>query len=207
MHFDHFDAWTLRQLGNRPMVVYPEGGEAYDDEIVQPRKRALGRWESVAVAGLTITAVPVRHQGGRYGIDALWNHAYTGYVIEGLGRRVFFAGDTGYDPAMFREIGARFPGIDVAFIPISPIRKEGKRDKWGHANPREALDIFTDVGAAYMVPIHYEGYGVSGNSGAPRRLLAAEAKRRGLESRQQPVRLFLDAMRSVHARLVLTAPA
>ena len=32
-------------------------------------------------------------------------------------------------------------------------------------------------------------------------------KRRGLESRQQPVRLLLDAMRSVHARLVLTAPA
>ena len=56
----------------------------------------------------------------------------------------------------------------MAFIPISPIRKEGKRDKWEHANPREALDIFADVGAAYMVPIHYEGYYGGGDSGAPR---------------------------------------
>jgi len=183
MHFDHFDAWTMRQLGIRPVVLYPEGGEAYEDEIVQPRRRALRRWESVEVAGLTITAVPVRHQGGRYGIDALWNHAYTGYVIEGAGRRVFFAGDTGYDPSMFKEIGTRFPGIDVAFVPISPVRAPGKRDKWGHANPREALDIFADVGAAYMVPIHYEAYYDRGDPGAPRRLLAAEVKRRGLQSR------------------------
>ena len=123
MHFDHFDARTVRQLGSRPLVIFPRGGEAYQDEILQPRKRALSRWESIEVAGLRITAVPVRHQGGRYGIDSLWNHAYTGYLIEGAGRRVFFAGDTGYDPSMFREIAARFPGIDVAFIPISPVRK------------------------------------------------------------------------------------
>lgn len=184
MHFDHFDAGTLRRLGSRPLVLYPKGGEAYDDEILQPRKRALGRWESMEVGGLRITAVPVRHQGGRYGIDAFWNHAYTGYVIEGAGRRVFFAGDTGYDPSMFREIAARFPGIDLAFIPIAPGRKAGKADKWGHANPREALDIFADVGAAYMVPIHFEAYYARGvDPGAPRRELGAEVRRRALEAR------------------------
>ena len=138
MHLDHFDAPTLRRLGPRPLVVYPKGGEAYDDEILQPRKRSLSPWESVETAGLRITAVPARHQGGRYGIDSLWNHAYTGYVIEGAGRRVFFAGDTGYDPHKFREIGERFPGIDLAFIPIAPGRKEGQKDRWGHVGPRRA---------------------------------------------------------------------
>ena len=185
MHFDHFDAKTLRKLGSRPEVLYPKGGEAYDDEILQRRKRGLAPWESIEVAGLTITAVPVRHQGGRYGLDSLWNHAYTGYVIEGAGRRVFFAGDTGYDPDKFREIGARFPGIDLAFIPIAPGRKEGQKDRWGHANPSQALDIFRDVGARYMVPIHFESYyGVAGaDRGGPRRELKAQVERRGLDGK------------------------
>src|SRR6266850_457008 len=144
MHLDHFDAKTLRQLGRRPAVLYPKGGEAYDDEIFQTRKRALSPWESIEVAGLTITAVPVRHQGGRYGLDSLWNHAYTGYVIEGAGRRVFFAGDTGYDPHKFREVGAR-----------------------------------------YMVPIHFESYYRVGGAdrSAPRRELTEEVRRRRLDGR------------------------
>jgi L-ascorbate metabolism protein UlaG (beta-lactamase superfamily) len=184
MHFDHFDARTVRHLGSRPVVLYPAGGEAYDDEILQPHKRALGHWESIEVNGLRITAVPVRHQGGRYGIDAFWNHAYTGYVIEGAGQRVFFAGDTGYDPVLFREIAKRFPGIDLAFIPIAPGRKEGQADRWGHANPRQALDIFADVGARYMVPIHFESYYTGrGDPTAPRRELNAEVRRRGLGDR------------------------
>jgi N-acyl-phosphatidylethanolamine-hydrolysing phospholipase D len=184
MHFDHFDAPTLRHLGPRTAVFFPTGGEAYADEITQPRKRALATWESVEIGGLTITAVPARHKGGRYGIDALWNHAATGYVIEGAGRRVYFAGDTGYDPDMFREIAERFPGIDLAFIPIAPGRKDGQKDRWGHANPRNALDIFADVGARYMVPIHFEAYYARGvDHGGPRRELLAEVRRRGLEDR------------------------
>jgi len=183
MHLDHFDAPTLRKLGPRPLVVYPEGGEAYADEILQPRKRALAAWESVETAGLRVTAVPARHQGGRYGIDALWNHAYTGYVIEGFGHRIFFAGDTGYDAHLFHEIAERFPGIEIAFIPIAPGKKDGP-DRWGHANPRQALDIFADVGAHYMVPIHFEAYYSRGTDhGAPRRELAAAVQSRGLGDR------------------------
>jgi len=184
MHLDHFDAPTLRRLGPRPLVVYPKGGEAYDDEILQPHKRALSAWESVETAGLRITAVPARHQGGRYGVDSLWNHAYTGYVIEGFGHRLFFAGDTGYDAHLFHEIAERFPGIEIAFIPIAPGKKEGGVDRWGHANPRQALDIFADVGARYMVPIHFEAYYSRGTDhGAPRRELATAVHSRRLEDR------------------------
>jgi L-ascorbate metabolism protein UlaG (beta-lactamase superfamily) len=184
MHLDHFDAPTLRRLGARPLVVYPKGGEAYDSEILQPRKRALSPWESVETAGLRITAVPAKHQGGRYGVDALWNHAYTGYVIEGFGHRIFFAGDTGYDEHVFREIAERFPGIEIAFIPIAPGKKEGGVDRWGHANPRQALDIFADVGARYMVPIHFEAYYSRGTDhGGPRRDLETAVRSRRLEDR------------------------
>jgi L-ascorbate metabolism protein UlaG (beta-lactamase superfamily) len=185
MHFDHFDAKTLRKLGSRPEVLFPSGGEAYADEIAQPLKRGLAPWQHVEVAGLTITAVPARHQGGRYGIDFLWNHAFTGYLIEGAGHRVFFAGDTGYDPDLFREIGRRFPGIEVAFIPIAPSRgEEGARDRWGHVGPKGALDIFRDVGARYMVPIHFEAYFSAGERvGEPRSRLGDEVAHRHLDDR------------------------
>ena len=184
MHLDHFDVPTVRKLGPGTAVFFPDGGQAYEDEILQPEKRALKPWESVEARGLRITAVPARHQGGRYGVDALWNHAYTGYVIEGAGRRVFFAGDTGYDPQIFREIGARFPGLDVAFIPIAPARAGRTGDRWGHASPEQALDILADLGARYMVPIHFEAYYSRGvDHGGPRRQLAAEVTRRGLNER------------------------
>jgi len=184
MHLDHFDGPTVRKLGPGTAVLFPDGGQAYEDEILQPEKRPLKPWESVETRGLKITAVPARHQGGRYGVDALWNHACTGYVIEGAGRRVFFAGDTGYDPQIFREIGARFPRLDLAFIPIAPARAGRTRDLWGHASPEQALDIFADLGARYMVPIHFEAYYSRGvDHGGPRRQLAAEVERRGLHDR------------------------
>ena len=65
MHFDHFDARTLRKLGPKPAVFFPRGAETWADEIEQPRKMGLASWESAEVNGLTITAVPARHQGGR----------------------------------------------------------------------------------------------------------------------------------------------
>jgi L-ascorbate metabolism protein UlaG (beta-lactamase superfamily) len=179
LHVDHFDTWTLRRMSHRAEVLYPRGGESYVASIAQPT-RSLAPWESFERAGLRITAVPVRHSGGRYVVDALWNRASSGYVIQGEGRTVFFAGDTGYDPGAFKEIGRRFPGIDLALIPIAPARG-GNRN---HADPKEALQIFADVGARYMIPIHFEAY----HSTAipleePRKVLAKEAERVGLEGR------------------------
>ena len=185
MHFDHFDAPTVRRLGRGTAVLYPAEGADYANEIIQRHKRGLAKWEQIKLDGLTITAVPARHQGGRYGIDFLWNHAYTGYIIEGAGHRVFFAGDTGYDPEAFKEIGRRFPGIEVAFIPIAPGKSDvNKRDAWGHVGPAGALDILADVGARYLVPIHYEAFFSTGQHiGDARKGLEAEVQKRGLADR------------------------
>jgi L-ascorbate metabolism protein UlaG (beta-lactamase superfamily) len=122
----------------------------------------------------------VHHSGGRYVIDALWNRASSGYVIQGEGRTVFFAGDTGYDPGAFKEIGRRFAGIDLALIPIAPARG-GNRN---HADPKEALQIFADVGARYMIPIHFEAYHSTAIPiDEPRRVLNEQVEQRGLQDR------------------------
>ena len=185
-HFDHFDAWTLRQLGPRPAVFFPSGAEVYADEILQEDKAGVHRWETVERAGLRITAVPARHQGGRFLVDFLWNHAYAGWVIQGAGRTVYFAGDTGYDPEIFKQVGKRFPGIDVAFIPIAPARKGAPdpADRWGHVGPELALDVFQDVGARWFVPVHFEAFfSAESRIEEPRQRMMAEADKRGLRSR------------------------
>lgn len=185
-HLDHFDAPTLRSLGPRPAIFFPVGLEEYADEILQTDKGPVERWHSVERAGLKITAVPARHQGGRYGLDFLWNHAFGGWVVEGGGRTIYFAGDTGYHPTLFKEIGARFPHIDFAFIPIAPARSgpPNPDDKWGHVGPELALDIFADVKAAFFVPIHFEAFFSSSERlEEPRSRLMAEVHKRGLDDR------------------------
>src|SRR3954464_3238885 len=178
-HMDHLDPWTLRKLGRHAGLVVPRGAESYVQGL--PEKiEALAPWQSIERGGVRVTAVPVKHGGGRYLIDQLWNHAHTGYVIEAAGRTVFFAGDTAADPADFEEIGRRFPGIDLALIPIAPAKGHSQ----AHVHPPEALDVFAQVGARYMVPIHFETFA---NSDAPvdlpRRILGEEVTKRGLSDR------------------------
>ena len=64
--------------------------------------------------GVRITAVPVQHVGGRFGIDLAWYpHSFTGYVFEYHGLSVYFGGDTAYAPQLFREAQTRFPQLDL----------------------------------------------------------------------------------------------
>ena len=75
-------------------------------------------------AAALLTAVPVNHVGGRYGIDTKWMlKSFTGYVVEYHGLSVFFAGDTAYDARDFKRTGRTLPKLDVALLPIAPIAR------------------------------------------------------------------------------------
>ena len=154
LHVDHFDRWTMSRLPRSTEVIFPPGTSAYTGLIHQQTKDVSKFFQPIERGGITITPVPVMHAGGRFIVDALWNKGYAGYVIDGYGKRIFFAGDTGYDKKAFVEIGKRFPGIDLALIPIAP----AKGGNLNHADPEEAVHIFRDVGAKYMIPIHFEAY-------------------------------------------------
>jgi L-ascorbate metabolism protein UlaG (beta-lactamase superfamily) len=178
-HFDHMDLPTLSQIQHIGEILYPAGAESYLKGVRQPR-HAVRPWETVVRGPFHITAVPILHTGGRYFVDTLWNHAATGYVIQAFGRTVFFAGDTGYDAKKFVEIGKRFPSIDLALIPIAPARG----GNINHASPEEAIRIFQDVGARYMIPIHFEAYRSSiVPIDEPRKKLEEQAEKDGLTER------------------------
>jgi L-ascorbate metabolism protein UlaG (beta-lactamase superfamily) len=158
IHFDHLSYGSLSLLPKTATMLLPPGGGEYTPEFGFSEYREMNAWTTFEVDGVRITAVPVKHFDGRYGFDIAWldHHTYTGYVIEYQRKTVFFAGDTGYDPEIFREIGRKF-AIDIALIPIAPVEPHDFM-KRVHADPKEALQIFEDVGAKFMIPIHHRTF-------------------------------------------------
>ncbi len=155
IHFDHLSYTSLEMLPKSATLVFPDGGAKYIPEFGYAKYSVLKSWTKYDSGGVSITAVPAIHFGGRYGFDAGWTKAnpYAGYVIEYGGVTVYFAGDTGYDPEIFKEIGKHF-AIDLAFIPIAPIEPRSFMRRV-HVDPKEALQIFDDLGAKMMIPIHH----------------------------------------------------
>ena len=154
LHFDHFNYGSLEMVPKTGTLLVPPGGAEYTPEFGFSETHEIKSWEVVEKDGVKITAVPVRHFGGRYGFDILWmqDQGYTGYIIEYRGVMIFFGGDTGYGPE-FKEIGKRF-SIDVALLPISPVEPREFMSRV-HLDPKEAVQAFKDLQAKIMIPMHY----------------------------------------------------
>jgi N-acyl-phosphatidylethanolamine-hydrolysing phospholipase D len=185
IHFDHFSYGSLDMLPKNGTLVIPLGAVRYTPDFGFKDVEALKAWQSIDEDGVKITAVPAQHFSGRYGFDRRWLGGldYTGYVIEYRGYTVFFAGDTGYNSELFKEIGRRFK-IDLAILPITP----GSLTNPGsgvHVGPVGALMIFKDVGAKYMMPMHYGTffYGSETNPNAAIDRLREVAKEEGVLDR------------------------
>jgi L-ascorbate metabolism protein UlaG (beta-lactamase superfamily) len=156
MHFDHLSLGSLDTIEPKVHRLFvPQGGLVYVPNYAFDA-RELPTWQSFEDGGLRITAVPVKHVGFRYGIDAAWmKTSFTGYVFEYHGLTVYFSGDTAYDQERFRETAAHFPSIDLALIAIAPIHPRSFMEAT-HVDPAQAVQAFLDLGARTMVPIHYD---------------------------------------------------
>ncbi|MEP0822200.1 MAG: MBL fold metallo-hydrolase [Ignavibacterium sp.] len=155
IHFDHFSFGSLDRIPKHGKLLLPLGSLPYTPELGFEEMREMRPWETIEHQGVRITAVPVQHFSGRYGFDMLWmrDRGYTGWVIEYRGITVFFGGDTGYHPELFKEIGRRFR-IDLAILPIGPIEPRDFMERY-HVDPAQALQVFQDLGARLMLPMHH----------------------------------------------------
>jgi L-ascorbate metabolism protein UlaG (beta-lactamase superfamily) len=163
-HFDHLDQPTLRQI-KPDTVLVPSGGATYIPNGVTKKIIPVSEngWETYNIDSVLITPVPVKHFGGRWLIDNIWDgEPYTGYVIRYKDITIFFGGDTGYDEKKFISIGDAF-NIDVALIPVGPVGLLNYfiDDKLGspfHVNPFGAIQILKDTRAEAMIPIHHSTF-------------------------------------------------
>lgn len=160
-HYDHLDIASLKQLEarDRPLIVTPLGNDAIVRKQMPRARFAVGDWsDRIALGGgVEVYIVPAHHWSARSIGDrrmALW----CGFVVTGANRSVYFAGDTGYgDGQIFRDIGARFPALDAALIPIGAYAP-----RWfmsaQHTNPDEAVRILLDLGAKRGLGIHWGSF-------------------------------------------------
>ena len=141
-HPDHFDPRSLRRLHGDPLVIVPHGlGRAA--QRTDRRVRALQVGESYRHGDWTITAVPARHL--RWPFEA--RARAVGYLVEGQSS-LYFAGDTGFYPAM-ADLAGR---ADVALLPIG---RWGPHPGPGHLDPDGAAAVAALVSARVVVPIHW----------------------------------------------------
>ncbi|WP_017236763.1 MBL fold metallo-hydrolase [Streptomyces sp. SS] len=158
-HFDHLDAPTLKRLPRHTPVFVPAGLGRWFARRGFLRVTELDWWEAAELDGVRFDFVPAHHWSKRTLLDtcrSLWG----GWVLtDRSGRRVHFAGDTGYGH-WFAEIGRRYPGIDLALLPIGAYAP-----RWWlsdvHTDPEEAVRAHQDLGARRMAPMHWATFVLS----------------------------------------------
>jgi L-ascorbate metabolism protein UlaG (beta-lactamase superfamily) len=174
-HYDHLDLPTLEAVG-APVIA----GLGLERFFRARRLFAteLGWWSSTRVGDVRITFVPSQHWSRRGLFDTnetLWG----GFVIEGSTATLYHSGDTAYFDG-FARIGARFPAIDAAMLPIGAYDPAWFMERQ-HMNPEQALQAFEDLGARSFVAMHWGTFKLTDEPlDEPPRRMERERERRGL---------------------------
>lgn len=159
-HYDHCDFATLRHLAqhHRPRIIAPLGHRALLASTGLTDVIELDWWQTHSSGNNSATAphitlTPSRHWCRRRPGDTnvrLWG----GFLIRAGGRLVYFLGDSGYDDALFREIGQRGGAPDLALIPIGAYAP-----RWfmrsAHMNPAEAVQVHRDIRSKLSIAMHW----------------------------------------------------
>jgi L-ascorbate metabolism protein UlaG (beta-lactamase superfamily) len=174
-HYDHLDLPTLEKVG-APVIAGLGLERFFRDRKIFATE--LGWWSGTRVGPVKITFVPAQHWSRRGLFDTnrtLWG----GFVIEGSRATLYHSGDTAYF-AGFKEIGARFPRIDAALLPIGAYDPAWFMSSM-HLDPERALDAFTDLGATTFVAMHWGTFKLADEPlDEPPVRLEADRARRGI---------------------------
>jgi L-ascorbate metabolism protein UlaG (beta-lactamase superfamily) len=143
-HYDHYDLGAFRADPERavPMVVKRGLGE-------KARKagftdvREVDAWESTTVGSVQVTATP-----GKHGVPEVT------FVLAVSRRIIFFGGDTLLIPEL-REVGRRFPSIDLALLPVNGLVLRLMFNRQVVMNAKEAAELCAILRPRWAVPIHY----------------------------------------------------
>lgn len=154
-HFDHFHKPTLRRLTNVKIAVMPWGVGDLAHNLGFGRVVELDWWESFCHRDWKVTLTPSKHWGARVLRD---NHrGWGGFVLEHQGRRIYHAGDSAYFDG-FPEI-RKHCRPEIALLPIGAYHPESFRNL--HMGPDEAIKVFKELRARWLVPMHYGTFRLS----------------------------------------------
>jgi N-acyl-phosphatidylethanolamine-hydrolysing phospholipase D len=162
-HYDHLDRYTVLQLVRKfPDIewIVPKGVKAWFQRRGIHRVVELAWWESyhsISAGSIRFTAVPAQHFSGR----SIFNQNKTlwmGVVVEfDSDKKLYFAGDTGYNSKDFKKIGETWGGFDLSLIPIGAYMPR-KFLRPIHADPADAVTIHQDVRSKLSIGMHWQTF-------------------------------------------------
>ena len=183
-HMDHLNRPSLRKIiahtrrltGKAPVAIVPWGVENLIQDLGFSRIVSLEWWQPTQLGAVDVTLTPAKHWGARLFSDTY--RGFGGYVLRGGGHTVYHSGDTAYFSG-FAEIGRRL-APEIALLPIGAYSPDNFRAV--HTSPEDALQGFLDLGARWMVPMHFGTFRLSAEPVTePLPRLLAAARKAGVE--------------------------
>jgi len=159
IHYDHFNKDDIESLGTNVEYFTPLG---FADHFSKDgyHINEMPWFTTKSLGELDIHFVPAHHFSGRIWVPyvhedndmTLWG----GWVVEHQGRRLFFAGDTGYSKH-FKDINNRYGDMDICLMPIASYyhKEEGEWYRYVHTTPEDALIAAQELNCKVMIPWGY----------------------------------------------------
>jgi L-ascorbate metabolism protein UlaG (beta-lactamase superfamily) len=140
-HADHADMRAIDRLDKRALAVVATSDLAARARSLGYAAEVLAPWETIAVGGAQVTAVP--------GLHDVYE---VGYVVSGAGRAVYFAGDTRLHDDL-PAIAERFR-LSAALLPVDGTRVTGAA--MHVMTPDDATHAAATLRAPLVIPSHAE---------------------------------------------------
>ena len=155
-HFDNFDAAGRELARSVPVVVTTASGA----ERIGGGATGLAEWQSIEVDGgdgrtLSITAVPAQHGPSD---SAHLMGDVIGFVVEARGVPTIYVSGDNASVEVVRDIGERFPAIDVAVLFAGGARTPTLGDAYLTLSNEMAVDAARVLGARAVLPVHTDGW-------------------------------------------------
>ena len=158
-HMDHLDTPSIKRFPrSTPVIMAKNTADVIDDlDFATIYELDWGRWTTLG--GLRVEALEVKHFGWRYPWEQDRSRgnpegrSYNAYLLTYNGHNIVFGGDTAFHDR-FSSLCRRNMPVDLAIMPI------GAYDPWiaNHANPEQAFAMADQMGAAFMLPIHWNTF-------------------------------------------------
>lgn len=173
-HRDHCDSASLKKLkaqNDFTLLTSLNTGRLVASWIDDLKFVEAGWYQQYNLPdnNLRITYLPAQHWSNRFGWDTnetLWGS----FMIEADGLNIFFGGDSGYCNYP-KQIGELFPNIDIAMVGAGAYTPSFMMQDV-HTNPYEAVQVFHDLKAKTLIPMHYGTFDLADEPlGEPYRVL------------------------------------
>ncbi|RUO65779.1 L-ascorbate metabolism protein UlaG, beta-lactamase superfamily [Pseudidiomarina planktonica] len=162
-HYDHLDEATIKALAKQPRqpkFLVPLGLSDWllEQGVAAANIESADWWQQIKIDSLTFTATPSQHWSARSLFDRMQSLWASWYIEDSASKkRVWFAGDTGYNNIQFNQIRERLGAVDLALVPVGAYQPEWFMQPQ-HTSPADAMKLHQDLQAKQSVVMHFATY-------------------------------------------------